>query len=105
LPGLLLICHSTSSTNDATSKEDDRQKSLSAFFRVKLRSGQKWSINKRFEPRAEVQPGVFGVPLKTSITYANVAISLSNDKGESYIYGYIPIVVARNGALLKEDGE
>ena len=52
-----------------------------------------------------MQPGVFGVPLKTSITYANVAISLSNDKGESYIYGYIPIVVARNGALLKEDGE
>ena len=40
-----------------------------------------------------------------SIRYANVAISLSNDQGESFIYGYVPIVVAKCGVFLKEKGE
>ena len=39
-----------------------------------------------------------------SIRYANVAISLSNDQGESFIYGYVPIVVAKCGVFLKEKG-
>ncbi|PNS16596.1 hypothetical protein CAC42_96 [Sphaceloma murrayae] len=46
--------------------------------------------------------GIFGVPLHHSIRYANVAISLFNDNGESYIYGYVPIVVAKCGVFLKE---
>ena len=48
--------------------------------------------------------GIFGVPLRQSITYANVAISLVDEKGESYIYGYVPIVVAKCGVYLKEKG-
>ena len=52
------------------------------------------------EPR-----GIFGVPLNVSIKYANVAISLTNDNGESFIYGYVPIVVAKCGVFLKEKGE
>lgn len=48
--------------------------------------------------------GIFGVPLQTSIRYANVAISLFNDQGQSYIYGYVPIVVAKCGVYLKEKG-
>jgi GTPase-activating protein SAC7 len=44
------------------------------------------------------------VPLITSIPYANVAISLFNETGESYIYGYVPIVVAKCGVFLKEKG-
>ncbi|KAF2252137.1 RhoGAP-domain-containing protein [Trematosphaeria pertusa] len=51
------------------------------------------------EPEAR---GIFGVPLITSIPYANVAISLFNETGESYIYGYVPIVVAKCGVFLKE---
>ncbi|ORY69995.1 uncharacterized protein BCR38DRAFT_332195 [Pseudomassariella vexata] len=47
-------------------------------------------------------PGIFGVPLRQSITYANVAISLVDDDGKSYIYGYVPIVVAKCGVFLKE---
>ncbi|OAA71307.1 GPI biosynthesis protein Pig-F [Cordyceps fumosorosea ARSEF 2679] len=47
-------------------------------------------------------PGIFGVPLRQSITYANVAISLIDEKGQSYIYGYVPIVVAKCGVFLKE---
>lgn len=50
-------------------------------------------------------PGIFGIPLHTSIRYANVAISLFNDEGQSYIYGYVPIVVAKCGVFLKEKGE
>ncbi|PFH58136.1 hypothetical protein XA68_14115 [Ophiocordyceps unilateralis] len=47
-------------------------------------------------------PGIFGVPLRQSITYANVAISLIDERGQSYIYGYVPIVVAKCGVFLKE---
>ncbi|TPX08950.1 uncharacterized protein E0L32_009529 [Thyridium curvatum] len=46
--------------------------------------------------------GIFGVPLRQSITYANVAISLIDSNGKSYIYGYVPIVVAKCGVFLKE---
>ncbi|CCF43805.1 RhoGAP domain-containing protein [Colletotrichum higginsianum] len=46
--------------------------------------------------------GIFGVPLRQSITYANVAISLVDENGKSYIYGYVPIVVAKCGVFLKE---
>lgn len=44
------------------------------------------------------------MPLRQSITYANVAISLIDEKGQSYIYGYVPIVVAKCGVFLKEKG-
>jgi hypothetical protein len=50
-------------------------------------------------------PGIFGVPLGTSIKYANVAISLIGEDGQSFIYGYVPIVVAKCGVYLKEKGE
>lgn len=54
---------------------------------------------------AEPRPlGIFGVPLRQSITYANVAISLIDEDGKSYIYGYVPIVVAKCGVFLKEKG-
>ena len=48
--------------------------------------------------------GIFGVPLRQSITYANLAISLVDEDGKSYIYGYVPIVVAKCGVFLKEKG-
>ena len=47
---------------------------------------------------------VFGVPLPESIKYANVAISLMDERGQSFIYGYVPIVVAKCGVYLKEKG-
>ena len=54
----------------------------------------------------ELKPkGIFGVPLRQSITYANVAISLIDENGQSYIYGYVPIVVAKCGVFLKETGK
>ncbi|WYZ40041.1 hypothetical protein EsH8_IV_000382 [Colletotrichum jinshuiense] len=59
--------------------------------------------SKHQEHHAENRPhGIFGVPLRQSITYANVAISLVDENGKSYIYGYVPIVVAKCGVFLKE---
>ena len=48
--------------------------------------------------------GIFGIPLQTSVRYANVAISLQDADGHSYVYGYVPIVVAKCGVFLKEKG-
>ncbi|CAG80986.1 YALI0D13684p [Yarrowia lipolytica CLIB122] len=45
---------------------------------------------------------IFGVPLASSIQYANVSISLTDPNGEQFIYGHIPIVVAKCGVYLKE---
>jgi len=58
--------------------------------------------DKKPQDQAATAPGIFGIPLHTSIRYANVAISLFNDEGQSYIYGYVPIVVAKCGVFLKE---
>lgn len=53
----------------------------------------------------EDQVGVFGVPFRTSIRYANMAISLIDDKGEIHTHGYIPIVVAMTGVFLEKNGK
>ena len=38
---------------------------------------------------------VFGKPLKDSLAYASVQISTANANGELYVWGYIPVVVAK----------
>ena len=74
------------------------------------------SLRKRFgaEPQddasspadsAPESPGIFGVEITTSIRYANVAISVRDESGEVYIYGYVPIIVAKCAVFLKEKGE
>ncbi|PSN66551.1 RhoGAP-domain-containing protein [Corynespora cassiicola Philippines] len=76
----------------APSKRD-----LASWWKQFSKRSAKKEEEKEPEPR-----GIFGVPLITSIPYANVAISLFNETGESYIYGYVPIVVAKCGVFLKE---
>ncbi|KAI5459889.1 hypothetical protein BGZ63DRAFT_260389 [Mariannaea sp. PMI_226] len=61
-----------------------------------------FKIPSKHQETPETRQGIFGVPLRQSITYANVAISLVDERGESYIYGYVPIVVAKCGVFLKE---
>ncbi|GAA6057613.1 hypothetical protein JCM3770_004994 [Rhodotorula araucariae] len=59
-------------------------------------------------PQRGLEPGksgkgrVFGVPLNDSLQYASVAISLIAEDGNQYVYGYVPIVVAKCGMMLKE---
>lgn len=56
-------------------------------------------------PESEVERKVFGVSLQVSLRYANVSISIEDDKGRKIIWGYIPIIVAKCGKHLKEYGE
>ncbi|KAK6372656.1 GTPase activating protein (GAP) for Rho1p [Lithohypha guttulata] len=53
---------------------------------------------------AEPEQHIFDVRLAESIRHANVAISLTNEQGEAFIYGYIPIIVAKVCVYLKEKG-
>ncbi|CAE7066469.1 unnamed protein product [Rhizoctonia solani] len=46
---------------------------------------------------------VFGIPLRASLRYASVQISTANPQGELYVWGYIPVVVAKCGLFLKEN--
>ncbi|PWN50602.1 Rho GTPase activation protein [Violaceomyces palustris] len=46
---------------------------------------------------------VFGVPLRKSLKYASVAISMAGEDGNQYIWGYVPVVVAKIGLYLKEN--
>lgn len=45
---------------------------------------------------------VFGVPLATSLQHASVQISTAGADGALYVWGYVPVVVAKCGLYLKE---
>ncbi|KAL2817089.1 hypothetical protein BJX63DRAFT_116439 [Aspergillus granulosus] len=81
---------------EATPASPPSRRDLTTWWRQFKRNTRKE------EPKENTRLGIFGVPLKVSIKYANVAISLTNDNGESFIYGYVPIVVAKCGVFLKE---
>ncbi|KIM84162.1 hypothetical protein PILCRDRAFT_818484 [Piloderma croceum F 1598] len=57
---------------------------------------------KEAEARGEEVHTVFKKPLKESLRYASVQISTANANGELYVWGYIPVVVAKCGLYLKE---
>lgn len=71
----------------------------SAFTKVKLPSKDKKSPVESLENR------VFGVPLRKSLKYASVAISMAGEDGNQYVWGYVPVIVAKVGLYLKENGE
>lgn len=104
-PTLSLIRYRASrSVADTSPKSSERLRGFSTYLRVKLRSGRTKSGPEDAGLEDASVPRIFGVPLRTSIVYANVAVSLFNETGESYIYGYLPIVVAKTGVYLKEHG-
>ena len=47
------------------------------------------------DPTDEEAHTVFGKPLKESLEYASVQISTANASGELYVWGSIPVVVAK----------
>lgn len=69
------------------------------------RSFRRGSHNMSLDAVVPSGPSIFGVPLEQSICYANIAISLYNEQGEMYVYGYVPIVVAKCGNFLKDKGQ
>ncbi|KAJ6486732.1 Rho GTPase activation protein, partial [Mycena sanguinolenta] len=46
---------------------------------------------------------IFGTHLAESLKYASVQISTTNSSGEPYVWGYIPVVIAKCGLFLKEN--
>jgi hypothetical protein len=85
----------------------DKTRGGSPFSRLKnfsnvLRKGSSIPNSEEKEP---IGKKILGVPLEISIRYANVAISLTSENGESFIYGYIPIYIAKIGVFLKGVGE
>ncbi|GAA95766.1 uncharacterized protein L969DRAFT_92890 [Mixia osmundae IAM 14324] len=61
-------------------------------------SGESWMS--RTAPTAS---SVFGVPLEESLRRASVAISMLGSDDKQFIYGYIPVVIAKCGLFLKEN--
>ena len=61
-------------------------------------------LDRKSSANSKPENRVLGVPLHVSMTYAKIAISLTNERGESFVYGYIPVYVAKTGVFLKEKG-
>ncbi|KAI5194802.1 hypothetical protein AUEXF2481DRAFT_444 [Aureobasidium subglaciale EXF-2481] len=95
-PGATLAAPSAPATSASSAEAVQSKRDLTSW----------WKNFKRATPQRvqeeKAPQGIFGIPLQTSIRYANVAISLFNEQGQSYIYGYVPIVVAKCGVYLKE---
>ncbi|KIS68917.1 uncharacterized protein UMAG_02902 [Mycosarcoma maydis] len=53
--------------------------------------------------KKQIENRVFGVPLRQSLKYASVAISIAGEDGQQYVWGYVPVVVAKVGLYLKEN--
>jgi len=72
----------------------------------RFRSEGRIKAKSQTEPHSEVsnEAPIFGIALSVSTRYGNIAISVSNDRGETFICGYIPILVAKCGVFLKEKG-
>ncbi|CAI7675954.1 unnamed protein product [Penicillium manginii] len=94
-PGIEPVQLPPTSPNPVASNSPPSRRDLASWWR-------QFKRNTRKEELKETPRGIFGIPLNVSIKYANVAISLSNEHGESFIYGYVPIVVAKCGVFLKE---
>lgn len=51
------------------------------------------------------EKGVFGIALKESLKYAYACISYVDDATKTFHYGAVPIVVAKCGSFVKNEGE
>lgn len=60
-------------------------------------------VKKEADSKEDSEHPVFGKPLKESLRYASVQISTANANGELFVWGYIPVVVAKCGLYLKEN--
>lgn len=101
------VAHVESLSSDPLANKPPASKGhhLSGLFENFIsRNSSSFGLNTKSARIVQQPTGIFGVPLRQSITYANVAISLVDAEGKSYIYGYVPIVVAKCGVYLKEKG-
>ena len=47
---------------------------------------------------------IFGARLQDTLKYSSVAISLADKNGVPYVWGYVPVIVAKIGLFLKHNG-
>ncbi|SPO23780.1 related to BAG7 - Rho GTPase activating protein [Ustilago trichophora] len=78
----------------------DEQASTKASLKAWWASFTKGRNNKE---KKQNENRVFGVPLRQSLKYASVAISIAGEDGQQYVWGYVPVVVAKVGLYLKEN--
>jgi hypothetical protein len=74
----------------------------------RIAAGITGRIPRTYQDAVEANPAapkVFRIPLKESILYTSVAISISDETGKQYIYGYVPIVVAKICVFLKSSNQ
>ncbi|WFD43576.1 GTPase activating protein (GAP) for Rho1p [Malassezia psittaci] len=55
------------------------------------------------EERSAEDFSLFGAPLHEALKQSSVAISLVNENGEQYVWGYVPAIVAKIGLYLKQN--
>ncbi|KAG6862502.1 hypothetical protein C0995_000050 [Termitomyces sp. Mi166 len=58
-------------------------------------------VKKETEWKPDEDGPVFGVPLKESLKHASVQISTASTNGDLYVWGTVPVVVAKCGLYLK----
>lgn len=75
-----------------------KQFSSSSFARFRSRGSSAPSTGPESEKK------IFGIALEESLEYANVEISVSDGDGNTFVMGYVPIIVAKCGVFLKEKG-
>ena len=91
-------------SSSSPQQDDQRTKStIRSLTAVLLRRTKR--KDERSQSKSAPKHTVLGVPLVETIVFANIAISLTNEEGESFIYGYVPIWVAKVGVDLKDRGE
>lgn len=84
----------------SSASPQDEQASTKAGLKAWWASFTKGRANKEKKP---LDNRVFGVPLRQSLKYASVAISIAGEDGQQYVWGYVPVVVAKVGLYLKEN--
>jgi len=115
------------SRSDSNSRDEGKPEALKDATKPRRELAGWWKQLKRNERKPQAPPGtyqftylgkieaatnlgkvtvigVFGIPLHVSIQYANTAVANLNAAGQRHIMGYIPIVVAKTGSFLKEEG-
>lgn len=83
----------------AGTSQQDEQASTKASLKAWWASFTKGRGNKE---KKQNENRVFGAPLRQSLKYASVAISVAGNDGQQYVWGYVPVVVAKVGLYLKE---
>ncbi|EPQ31144.1 uncharacterized protein PFL1_01333 [Pseudozyma flocculosa PF-1] len=87
----------------AASISSDDQASTKASLRAWWSAFTKTRLPGAKDKKVAVEQKVFGVPLRQSLKYASVAISIADDNGQQYVWGYVPVIVAKVGLYLKEN--